>query len=271
MNREENKESIVQILSPLKLLDFSDQVVLVTGGGSGIGAGISLRFAQAGASVVVNYLTSETGAMRVVEQIEGMGRDAIAVQADVSQGTEVDGLMYRTLDKFKRIDVLINNAGIFPLSTLLDMTEEQWDQVIDASLRSTFLCTKAVGVQMIDQGEGGAIVNITSIEAENPAPMHSHYNAAKGGVHMFTKSVANELGQHGIRVNAVAPGLIWKEGIEQEWPDGVQRWLKAAPLGRLGRPDDVADACLFLASPAARWITGASLLVDGGVMTKQIF
>jgi NAD(P)-dependent dehydrogenase (short-subunit alcohol dehydrogenase family) len=261
----------VQILSPLNLLDFSGQVVLVTGGGSGIGAGISLRFAQAGASVVVNYLTSETGAKGVVEEIEGMGREAIAVQANVSQAKDVGGLIARTLETFKRIDVLINNAGIFPLSTLLDMTEEQWDQVIDASLRSTFLCTKAVGVQMIDQGEGGAIVNITSIEAENPAPMHSHYNAAKGGVHMFTKSVANELGPHGIRVNAVAPGLIWKEGIEQEWPDGVQRWLKAAPLGRLGRPDDVADACLFLASPAARWITGASLLVDGGVMTKQIF
>jgi len=261
----------VHILSPLKLLDFSDRVVRVTGGGSGIGAGISLRFAQAGASVVVNYLTSESGAKRVVEQIEGMGREAIAVQANVSLATDVDNLIERTLDKFTRIDVLVNNAGIFPLATLLDMTEEQWDQVIDACLRSTFLCTKVVGKKMIDQGEGGAIVNITSVEAENPAPMHSHYNAAKGGVHMFTKSVANELGPHGIRVNAVAPGLIWKKGIEQEWPDGVQRWLKATPLGRLGMPDDVADACLFLASPAARWITGASLLVDGGVMTKQIF
>ncbi len=261
----------MQILSPLKLFDFSGQVVLVTGGGSGIGAGISLRFAQAGSSVVVNYLTSESGANQVVEEIKGMGSEALAIQADVSQATEVDRLIESTLDTFKHIDVLINNAGIYPLSTFLDMTEEKWDQVVEASLKSTFLCTKAVSKQMIDQGEGGAIVNITSIEAENPAPMHAHYNAAKGGVHMFTKSVANELGPHGIRVNAVAPGLIWKEGIEQEWPDGVQRWLKAAPLGRLGMPDDVADACLFLASPAARWITGASLLVDGGVMTKQIY
>lgn len=261
----------MQILSPIKLLDFSDQVVLVTGGGSGIGAGISRRFAEAGANVVLNYLTSESGANQVVEEIKGMGREAFSIQADVSNAADVDRLLGRTLETFERIDVLINNAGIYPLSTLLDMTEERWDQVIDASLRSTFLCTKAVGVQMIEQGDGGAIVNITSIEAENPAPLHAHYNAAKGGVHMFTKSVANELGPHGIRVNAVAPGLIWKEGIEQEWPDGVQRWLKTAPLGRLGMPDDVADACLFLASPAARWITGASLLVDGGVMTKQIF
>ena len=261
----------MDIPSPPELLNFTDKVVIVTGGGSGIGAGIARRFAQAGASMVVNYLTSESGANQVVEEIKGMGSEALAIQADVSQATEVSRLIERTTEAFKHIDVLINNAGIYPLSTLLDMTEEQWDQVIDASLRSTFLCTKAVGAQMIDQGEGGAIVNITSIEAENPAPLHAHYNAAKGGVLMFTKSVANELGPHGIRVNAVAPGLIWKEGIEQEWPDGVKRWLKAAPLARLGMPDDVADACLFLSSPGARWITGASLLVYGGVMTKQVF
>lgn len=261
----------MQVLSPSKLFDFSGRVVLVTGGGSGIGAGISLRFAQAGASVVVNFLTSESGALRIVAEVEGMGGQAIAAWADVSQAADVNRLIDSILTSFNRIDVLINNAGIFPLSTLLDMTEEHWDQVVDASLRSTFLCTQAVANQMVKQGEGGVIVNITSIEAENPAPMHAHYNAAKGGVHMFTKSVANELGPLGIRVNAVAPGLIWKEGIEQEWPDGVERWLESAPLGRLGMPDDVADACLFLASPAARWITGASLLIDGGVMTKQIY
>src|SRR4029079_17894897 len=109
------------------------------------------------------------------------------------------------------------------------------------------------------QGNGGAIVNITSIEAESPAAGHSHYNAAKAGVLMYTRAAALELAAHGIRVNAVAPGLIWREGIEEAWPDGVARWKRAAPLGRLGRAEDVADACLFLASPAARWITGASL------------
>ena len=261
----------MDIPSPLGLLNFTDKVVIVTGGGTGIGAGIALRFAQAGASVVVNYLTSESGAEFVIKEIHGMGCEALAVQADVSKAEAVEGLVEKTLNSFERIDVLINNAGIYPLNTLVDMTVEQWDQVVDANLRSAFLCTQAAAKQMIAQGEGGAIVNITSIEAENPAPMHAHYNAAKAGVLMLTKSVANELGPHGIRVNAVAPGLIWKEGIEQEWPDGVQRWLKATPLGRLGRPDDVADACLFLASSAARWITGASLLVDGGVMTKQVY
>jgi NAD(P)-dependent dehydrogenase (short-subunit alcohol dehydrogenase family) len=156
------------------------------------------------------------------------------------------------------------------------MTDDEWDSVVDANLRSVFLCTQAAAHQMIAQGADDApntraIVNVATIEAVNPAPNHSHYDAAKGGVLMHTRASAFELAAHGIRVNAVSPGLIWREGIEESWPDGVERWLKAAPLTRLGMPDDVADACLFLASSAARWITGANLLVDGGVMTKQIF
>ena len=124
---------------------------------------------------------------------------------------------------------------------------------------------------MIAQGDGGAVVNIASIEGINPAPNHSHYNAAKGGVLMLTRSMANELGEQGIRVNAVSPGLIWRPGLEQDWPDGVARYQKAAPLKRLGQPEDVADACLFLASHASRWITGINLIVDGGVLTNQIY
>ena len=151
------------------------------------------------------------------------------------------------------------------------MTENEWDAVVNANLRSVFLCTQAAAKHMMAQGEGGAIINISSIEGENPAPTHSHYNAAKGGVLMHTRAAAHELGPHSIRVNAVSPGLIWREGIEVAWADGVERWKKRAPLTRLGMPADVADACLFLASPAARWITGANLRVDGGVMTCQIF
>lgn len=256
---------------PHNLFNFSNKVVVVTGSGSGLGSGIVLRFAEAGAAVTVNYRSSAAGAKAVVGQIEAAGGKAIAVQADVTQKAEVERLVIQTVEAFGRLDVLVNNAGVYPLASLLEMTEAEWDAVVDSNLRSTFLCTQAAAKQMIAQGEGGAIVNIASIEAENPAPMHSHYNAAKGGVVMHTAAAANELGLYGIRVNSVSPGLIWREGIEQGWPDGVERFLKAAPLGRLGRPDDIADACLFLASPAARWITGANLRVDGGVMTKQIF
>jgi NAD(P)-dependent dehydrogenase (short-subunit alcohol dehydrogenase family) len=253
------------------LLDFSGQVVIVTGSGSGLGQGIATRFAEAGANVVVHYRGSEAGAQAVVNRIAASGGQAIARQADVSKEEDVARLIQGAVEAFGRLDVLINNAGIYPLASVLEMTAEQWDEVIAANLRSVFLCTQAAAKQMIAQGSGGAIVNITSIEAENPAPNHSHYNASKGGVLMYTRASAYELAAHHIRVNAVAPGLIWRKGLEQAWPDGVARWLKAAPLGRLGLPEDVADACLFLASPAARWITGASLTVDGGVMTHQIF
>lgn len=261
----------MNIPHPHNLFNFSNKVALITGSGSGLGAGIALRFAEAGAAVTVNYRSNAAGAQAVVRQIEAAGGRAVAVQADVTQKAEVERLVAQTVEVFGRLDVLINNAGLYPLASLLEMTEAEWDAVVDSNLRSTFLCTQAAAKQMIAQGEGGAIVNIASIEAENPAPLHSHYNAAKGGVVMHTAAAANELGLYGIRVNSVSPGLIWREGIEQGWPDGVERFLKAAPLGRLGRPDDIADACLFLASPAARWITGANLRVDGGVMTKQIF
>lgn len=250
------------------ILDFSEQVVLVTGAGSGLGQGIARRFAEAGARVIVHYRSKSEGARAVVGQI---GQSAIALQADLSDEAAVAILVEQAVAAMGRIDMLVNNAGTYPLHSLLEMTASAWDEVINANLRSAFLCTQAVARQMLAQGSGGAIVNITSIEAENPAPLHSHYNAAKAGLAMLTKSSALELGRNGIRVNAVAPGLIWREGIEQAWPDGVERWQRRAPLGRLGMPEDVADACLFLASAAARWITGATLLVDGGVMTQQIF
>jgi len=251
--------------------DFSGKTVLVTGGGSGLGAVLSRRFAQGGASVAVNYHRSEDAAARTVAEIEAQGGHAAAIQADVTDEDQVGQLIARTVAAFGRLDVLVNNAGIYPHSPLLELDPGEWDRVIDTSLRSTFLCTQAAARQLIAQRTGGAIVNIASIEGINPAPGHSHYNAAKGGLIMATRSMANELGEHGIRVNAVSPGLLWREGIDQEWPAGVSRYRQAAPLGRLGRPAEVADACLFLASPAARWITGINLIVDGGVMTNQIY
>lgn len=242
----------------------------MTGSGSGLGQGIARRFAQAGARVAVHYNHSAEGAQALVEAI-GQGGAAVSLQGDLTRAGDAQRLVDETVRALGRVDVLINNAGIYPRASLLEMSPEEWDAVVDANLRSTFLCTQAAARVMAAQGEGGAIVNISSIEQENPAPQHSHYDAAKGGVLMFTRAAAFELATYGIRVNAVAPGLIWREGIEQSWADGVERWQRTAPLKRLGLPEDVADACLFLASPAARWITGASLVVDGGVMTHQIF
>jgi NAD(P)-dependent dehydrogenase (short-subunit alcohol dehydrogenase family) len=251
------------------LLDFTGRVALVTGAGSGLGGAIALRFAEAGARVAAHYRASRGGAEALAERIGG-GR-AIAIGGDLTKEPDARALVARTVDAFGRLDVLVNNAGAYPMARILDMTPAQWDEVIGANLTSVFLGTQAAARQMVAQGGGGAIINVTSIEADNPAPAHSHYNAAKAGAAMYTRAAAQELGAHGIRVNAVAPGLIWREGLEEAWPDGVARFLEAAPLGRLGHPEDVADACLFLASPAARWITGASLTVDGGVMTRRTF
>jgi NAD(P)-dependent dehydrogenase (short-subunit alcohol dehydrogenase family) len=253
------------------LLDLSGKVALITGSGSGIGRGIAARFAEAGAAVMLHYHTSADGAEGLVGQIRARGGRAVSSAADVTSPAGVTRLVQVTVETFGRLDILVNNAGIYPLAGVIEMSVEAWDEVLDADLKSVFLCTQAAARQMTAQGSGGAIVNITSIEAENPAPRHSHYNAAKGGVLMYTRAAAFELGPYQIRVNAVAPGLIWKEGLDQSWPDGVARYLATAPLGRLGQPEDIADACLFLASPAARWITGASLTVDGGVLTHQIF
>ena len=261
----------MEIASTNQLLDFSGKVVLVTGGGSGIGAGIALRFGQAGADVAVSYLSSEEGANNVVSAIHALGRKAIAIQAGVRSRVLVEQLVKETASKLGSLDVLINNAGVDPLVSMMEMTDEQWDEVIDTNLRGVHLCTQLGARQIIEHESGGVIINIASIEAQNPAALHSHYNASKAGIVMLTMAAARELGEHRIRVNVVSPGLIWEEGLDAAWPDGVSRYLAAAPLGRLGQPDDVADACLFLASPAARWITGANLVVDGGVLTSTVY
>ncbi|HET7184691.1 MAG TPA: SDR family NAD(P)-dependent oxidoreductase [Terriglobales bacterium] len=256
---------------PKELLNFHGQVVVVTGASSGIGAGIATRFAEAGANVVVNYRANQKGAEAVAKSVKKSGRRGLVVQADVSQSSGATALMEQAADAFGAIDVLVNNAGVYPASALLEMSELGWDEVIAANLRSVHLCTQAAARVMIALRRPGAIVNIASIEASNPAPQHSHYSAAKAAVVMYTRSAALELGGKGIRVNCVSPGLIWREGLERDWPEGVDAYLRAVPLGRLGKPDDVADACLFLASTAARWITGANLLVDGGILTNRAY
>jgi len=258
-------------LAPSELLDFTGKVVLVTGASGGIGAGIARRFAEAGAKLAINYRSNEAGARAGVVEIEAGGGEAIAIRADVTKKDEVERLFAQTAEAFGRIDVLINNAGSYPIAGLLEMSEADWDSMIETNLRSAFLCTQEAARRMIADKDDGAIVNISSIEGSAPAKLHAHYSAAKAGVIAFTKAAANELGRHGIRVNAVSPGLIWREGIEEAWPEGVNRWRNAAPLTRLGMPDDVADACLFLASPAARWITGIELRVDGGVTATEAF
>jgi NAD(P)-dependent dehydrogenase (short-subunit alcohol dehydrogenase family) len=251
--------------------DFTGKVVLVTGSGSGLGRHIALRFSQAGASLAVHYRSSREGAESLASEIRGAHGRICVIQADLTREQEVGRMMEQVSRELGDMDVLINNAGDYPSSRLLDMSVAEWDQVLNANLRSTFLATRAAARQMVKAGRGGAIINIASIEGTFPAPGHGHYNAAKAGVLMLTRSSAWELGRHNIRVNSISPGLILREGIEQAWPVGVESWLKDVPLQRLGQPRDIADACLFLASSAADWITGANLMVDGGISARPAF
>lgn len=251
-------------------LDIEGWTALVTGASQGIGAAIARRFAEAGASVAVHFRGNAAAAAGVVRAIAERGGRAAAFQAELSERAAVDALIARVVETFGSLDVAVNNAGSFPNRALLDMGEDEWREMYRSNVETAFLCLKAEARQMQATG-GGAIVNLASIAALCPGPEHAHYNSAKAAVLMLTRSAAQELGRYNIRVNAVSPGLIARPGIEQQWPDGVARWLARAPLGRLGEPEDVADACLFLASPAARWITGHNLVVDGGVMSAQTY
>jgi NAD(P)-dependent dehydrogenase (short-subunit alcohol dehydrogenase family) len=246
------------------LPDLAGTVALVTGAGGVIGGGIARRFAAAGAAVAVHYRSSRDRAERLVTEVRAAGGAAVAVPADLRDEAQVAGAVRATVNAFGRIDVLINNAGAQPVRALPEMTPEQWREVLTGNVDVTFLATRAAAARMIDQG-GGCVLSIASIEGSQPSFEHAHYCAAKAAVLMHTRAAALEYGRYGIRVNAISPGLIERDGLERDWPDGVARWRRAAPLTRLGTPEDVGNACVFLASPLASWITGQNLVVDGGV------
>lgn len=250
--------------------DFNDRTVVVTGSSHGIGAAIATAFADMGAKVVVHYRSNKDPAEALVAAIVASGGQAIALPANLEHSDEVDDLFSKTVATFGSIDILINNAGTYPNATILEMSQDEWQQMYADNTVSTFLCTKAASIAMKDAGDG-AIVNISSISAAHPGPDHSHYNSAKAAVDMFTRSAAQELGQYNIRVNAVAPGVVFRSDIEELWPDGVKRFRDAAPLGCLVQPEDVANACVFLASAKAARITGITLPVDSGVLSAKVY
>ena len=256
------------------LLNLNGKVAIVTGASQGIGASIASRLSEAGARTIVHYRNNKTDAERVLEGIRSAGGHAITHGCDLSSEEGARGLIDAATSEFGQLDILVNNAGIFPVKPLLEMSHEEWNAMYSANVESAFLCTKLAAKSMRDkksENARGTIINITSISGTSPAPAHSHYNSSKAALLMFTRSTAQELGPFGIRVNAVSPGLTNREGLEDAWPEGVNSWLDKAPLGRLGEPGDIADACLFLASPAARFITGNNLIVDGGMMSTTLY
>lgn len=243
---------------------LNENVAIVTGGARGIGRAIALELAKAGARVVVNYAGRADKAKETVALIREAGGEGVAVQADVSQASDVDRLVQTTIEHYGKIDILVNNAGITRDTLLLRMKEADWDAVLDTNLKGVFLCTKAVSKGMLKQ-RSGAIVNISSVVGLSGNAGQANYAAAKAGIIGFTKSIAKEFAPRGIRVNAVAPGYIFTdmtETLAQEVRDEI---LRGIPLGRVGSPEDIARVVRFLASPEAVYITGQTLCVDGGM------
>ena len=247
------------------------QFALVTGASGGIGRGIALRFAEEGvAGVAVHCRTATKAAGEVAGRVRELGARAVVLRADLTDEDACRGLVREAAEwSGGRLAALVNNAGVQPTQPLPGMTAADWRTVVDTNLTSVFACTQAAAEVMREQdGGGGTVTHIASIEASAPAALHAHYSASKAAVVMHARSAALEYGPYGIRVNTVSPGLIDREGLEEAWPEGVRRWREAAPTGRLGRPEEVGDACVFLASRLASWVTGHDLVVDGGVLAR---
>lgn len=245
-------------------MKLAGKVAVVTGASRGIGRSIAIELAKQGADIVVNYAGSVDRANEVVKEIVALGRKAISIQCDVSDGDSVNAMMKEALEAFGSIDILVNNAGITRDNLLMRMKDSEWDDVINTNLKGVFLCTKAVTRPMMKQRKG-RIINITSIVGVTGNPGQANYVAAKAGVIGFTKTTAKELAQRNITVNAVAPGFITTDMTDKLTEEVKNSMLTQIPLGQFGRPEDIANAVVFLASEDSSYITGQTLHIDGGM------
>ena len=248
-------------------LSLEGQVAIVTGGGTGIGRGIALEFAKAGADVVVASRRLSV-LEEVSEEVTALGKRSLAVQTDISRKTDVDNLVQRVMDEFGVIDILVNNAAIWNTTPLLKLSEDDWDKTLDINLKGYYLCCRAVGEGMVKRKKG-SIINLASTAGVRVWKRDSAvYSIAKAGVIMLARVLARELASHNVRVNTIAPGAVRTEMIKSVWSDPValKEMEARIPLGRVAEPSDIGSVAVFLASDASRHITGSTIIVDGGLL-----
>jgi len=251
-------------MNVLSMFDLKGDKAIVTGGGQGLGREMALALAEAGADVAVVQRRVEV-AEQTAEEIRKLGGDSFAMKVDVSKAEDVKNMVAAAKDRFGKIDILINNAGISHHVPALDMTEEDWDSMIDIHLKGTFLCSQMVGREMVKQKKG-SIINIASMSGfivNRPQPQ-AHYNTAKAGIVMLTKSLAMEWAKFNIRVNAIAPGYMKTPMLKRVSDKIAEEWLSLSPMGRFGEPYEIKGLALFLASKASTFMTGTTVVIDGG-------
>jgi NAD(P)-dependent dehydrogenase (short-subunit alcohol dehydrogenase family) len=243
------------------------RTALVTGASKGVGKGIALELARQGCDVAVNYNSDPRGAEATAAEIAAIGAKAFTTQASVADSAQVDRMFSEVFGRFPKLDILVNNAGVQTWKPLLELEESEWDRVLDTNLKGCFLCTQRAARRMKDTG-GGRIINIGSGCNKVPFPNLVNYTSSKGGIEMFTKVAAMELGKYGITVNCVAPGAVEIERTKEEAGDYAGTWARLTPLGRVGLPLDVAKTVVYLASDLADFVTAQTIWVDGGAFTK---
>lgn len=252
-------------------MSLKGKVAIVTGGNSGIGKAIVLALAEAGANIVIDFRSHPEAEEALEKQVHALGDQVIGVQADVSKISELQRLIDTAVEKLGRVDIMVNNAGVETRTSVLDTTEEQYDKVLDVNLKSAFFGTQIAAKQMIKQGDGGRIINITSVHEDWPMPNNTPYCLSKGGMRMLTRTAGIELAKHNILINGVGPGAVATPINLQTMNDPalLEKLNSAIPIGRMAKPEEIASVVAFLAGPGASYLSSSTIFADGGIMHQS--